>query len=165
MKLFCQTRSYYSSYSLKDLTDILKYSTIGSKHFEHRLMEETEEGYLLKPIGYHVRNVFAPAVTVSLQEDQEKTQVNLSFRLLRRGKILLYIYIAVVSLIVAAFLYGSFPDMIKDPMLVLVIPLLYATPFAFIGICFQCSSWSYRRTFIKQLKLYKLDNRPKGESI
>lgn len=163
MKLFCQTRSYYSSYSLKDLTDILKYSTIGSKHFEHRLMEETEEGYLLKPIGYHV--VFAPAVTVSLQEDQEKTQVNLSFRLLRRGKILLYIYIAVVSLIVAAFLYGSFPDMIKDPMLVLVIPLLYATPFSFIGICFQCSSWSYRRTFIKQLKLYKLDNRPKGESI
>ena len=161
MKLFCQTRSYYSSYSLKDLTDILKYSTIGSKHFEHRLMEETEEGYLLKPIGYHVRNVFAPAVTVSLQEDQEKTQVNLSFRLLRRGKILLYIYIAVVSLIVAAFLYGSFSDMIRDPILVLVIPLLYAVPFAFVGICFQCSSWSYRRTFIKQLKLYPIQTSPK----
>ena len=165
MRPFYQTRTYYSDYSIQELTDILRLDSIGKGAlFAHKFDKEKNGRFILKPFadGGGVRNSFVPVVEIQLQEENGKTKVTLTCRLHRFCEIFAYIYFGGILAIAIGLLITYRAQLNAVNFLPVIIIGAFATVFFGVGTC-ATFAW-YRKKFIRELKLTPVDKNSKGEN-
>ena len=165
MRPFYQTRTYYSDYSVQELTDILRAGPIGKGAlFAHKLDKEKNGRFILKPFADEggVRNSFVPVVEIQLQEENGKAKVILTCRLIRFCEIFAYIYCGCILAITIGLLITYRAQLNAVNFLPVIIIGAFATVFFGVGTC-ATFAW-YRKKFIRELKLTPVDKNSKGEN-
>ena len=164
MRPFYQTRTYYSDYSVQELTDILRAGPIGKGAFAHKLDKEKNGRFILKPFVDEggVRNSFVPVVEIQLQEENGKAKAILTCRLIRFCEIFAYIYCGGILAITIGLLITSRAQLNAVNFLPVIIIAAFAAAFFGIGTC-ATFAW-YRKKFIRELKLTPVDKNSKGEN-
>ena len=149
MKLFDSTYTYGSHYSAEELQSILRFEKIGGGTYFHVLDAENAEGFILKPkMNLPAKNNFAPTVTVSLQEET----VTLRFQPPRE----MWIFIILVLLFCALVFAIGFSDMLRNPWLLLIFPLIFLFLSLFFYLGCRLTYRNCMNKFAKQLKLYPI---------
>ena len=147
MKLFESTYTYHSHYSVEELEAILRWDKIGGGTYFHIMDVETAEGFILKPkMNLPSKNNFAPIVTISLQGET----VTLRFRPPRE----IWIFSILVLLFCVLVFAIGFSDMLRNPWLFLIFPLIFFFLFLFFHLGCRLTYRNCLNKFVKQLKLY-----------
>ena len=158
MKLFRYTHAFGSTYSLEELQAILRFDKIGNGNYFHCLDAETEDGVILTPkMNLPAKNNFAPVVTVSLHEAEQEEKITLHFQPPRD----LLVFGVLVFLFCILVLAIVFKDVVHDPSLLLICPLIVLFFFLFFFIGYRLTYRDCLKKFVKQLKLYPIQTSPK----
>ena len=158
MNLFRYTHTYGSAYSLEELQAILRFDKIGSGNYFHCLDAETEDGYVLAPkMNLPAKNNFAPVVTASLHEAEQEEKITLHFRP-TRDWLVFGILVFLLCILVLAI---TFKDIICNPSLLLIYPLIVLFFFLLFLIGYRLTYRDCLKKFVKQLKLYPIQTSPK----
>ena len=153
MKLFESTYHYGSHYSVEELEAILRFDKIGGGTYFHVMDVETAEGFILKPkMNLPSKNNFAPIVTVSLHHTEQGEKVTLRFQPPRE---MLVFSILVLLFCMLVFFIG-FSDMLRNPWLFLIFPLVFLFLFLFFSLGSRLTYRDCLKKFVKQLKLYPI---------
>ena len=149
MKWFESIYTYGSHYSAEELQAILRFEKIGGGTYFHVLDAETAEGFVLKPeMNLPAKNNFAPTVTVALQEET----ITLSFTPPRE----IWIFSILVLLFCVLVFAIGFSDMLCNPWLFLIFPLIFLSLSLFFYLGCRLTYRNCLKKFVKQLKLYPI---------